>query len=98
VRSRQHYKKCAGRLFLFQVAALLPVVVGLHGSSDQPHPSPSKASAFDNVCKSINWKKPLRDKVLTDSIHVKSQVSLVLNQLVSGVSLGLYGIVFQPPT
>jgi hypothetical protein len=31
-----------------------------------------KASAFDNVPVPLNWKKPLRDKELTDSIQVKS--------------------------
>jgi hypothetical protein len=29
-------------------------------------------SAFDNVAKSSQWKKPLRDNMLTDSIEVIS--------------------------
>lgn len=31
-----------------------------------------KPSAFDNVWQELNWKKPLRDKELTDSIEVIS--------------------------
>lgn len=31
-----------------------------------------ETSAFDNAPATLKWKNPLRDKVLTDSIHVKS--------------------------
>ena len=71
VRSRHHYKKY-GALDYLEVAALLLVPAALPDSHEPLRLPEVKASAFDNVIRLINWKKPLRDKVLTDSIQVKS--------------------------
>jgi hypothetical protein len=51
---------------------LLPLPRLLSDGAHQPVAIEFKTSAFDNGPKPVNWKKPLRDKELTDSIEVNS--------------------------
>ena len=59
-------------VFCFWLALIVACYIFVGQADASPVRLVKKASAFDNACKPSKWKNPLRDKVLTDSIQVKS--------------------------